>query len=93
VPLGFTGPKEALPEPVSFNSEVGALRRRDPRGPSRGGGAVTERRQAILQSVNDPKAWVPAKTFAVTAQAAGADLADIDAVNAFVDQYNQGLAA
>ncbi len=47
----------------------------------------------MLEAVNDPDAWGPAKTFAVAAQAAGVDLTDPNALNAFVKTYNEGLAA
>lgn len=54
---------------------------------------VSEFRDEMLETVNDPEAWGPAKTFAVAAQAAGVDLADPDAMNAFIEAYNQRLAA
>jgi hypothetical protein len=47
----------------------------------------------MLQVVNDPGTWGPAKTFALAAQQAGVDLSDPDAVGAFVERYNEGLAA
>lgn len=55
--------------------------------------AVQQFRDDMLEAVNDPDAWGPAKTFAVAAQAAGVDLTDPDALNAFVEKYNDGLAA
>jgi hypothetical protein len=55
--------------------------------------AVSAFHQEMLESVNDRGAWGPAKTFAVAAQAAGVDLTDPDALNAFIETYNQGLAA
>lgn len=55
--------------------------------------AVKLFRDEMLEAVNDPDAWGPAKTFAVAAQAAGVDLTDPDALNAYVEKYNEGLAA
>jgi hypothetical protein len=89
-PVFFTRVPEVLPGWVRY---AGGIRGVPAEPLSEAVGAVTEYRQEMLESVNDPEAWDPAKTFAVTAQAAGVDLADIDALNAFVDQYNQGLAA
>lgn len=56
-------------------------------------GAVGAYREEFLHAVDDPQAWGPAKTFAVTAQQAGVDLSDPDAVGRFLEDYNQGLAA
>jgi len=47
----------------------------------------------MIEAVNDPEAWGPASTFAVAAQAAGVDLTDPDALNAFVEKYKESLAA
>ena len=55
--------------------------------------AVRSYRGEMMQAVNDPEAWGPAKTFALAAQQAGVDLSDPDAVGAFVEHYNEGLAA
>ncbi len=53
--------------------------------------AVEAFREEMLEVVNDPEAWGPAKTFAVAAQQAGVDLSDPDAVGAFVERQNEGL--
>lgn len=55
--------------------------------------AVAEYRQAMLNAVNDPTAWGPAKAFATAAMTAGIDLADQTAVDQFIDRYNQALAS
>jgi hypothetical protein len=55
--------------------------------------AVTQFRQEMLESINDPDAWGPAKTFAIAAQAAGVNLTDPEALNTFIEMYNHGLAA
>jgi hypothetical protein len=52
-------------------------------------GAVEAFRAEMLERVSDPEAWGPAKALALAAEAAGVDLADRDAVNAFIEQYNQ----
>jgi hypothetical protein len=56
-------------------------------------GAVKRYRKEMLEAVNDPEAWGPAKTFAVVAQQAGVDLSDPDAVGTFVERYNDELTA
>jgi hypothetical protein len=55
--------------------------------------AVELFREEMLESLDDSEAWGPAKAFALAAQAAGVDLSDPDAVEAFVERYNDGLAA
>lgn len=55
--------------------------------------AVKTFRTEMLDSVNDQEAWSPAKTFAVAAQTADVDLTDPGALNAFIERYNEGLAA
>ena len=55
--------------------------------------AVGQLRDEVIEAVNDPEAWGPASTFAVAAQAAGVDLTDPDALNAFVEKYKESLAA
>jgi len=52
--------------------------------------AVKTFHKEMLDLVNDPEAWGPAKTFAIAAQQAGVDLSDPDAVGAFVEAYNEG---
>ena len=47
----------------------------------------------MLDAVNDPEAWGPAKTFASAALDAGVDLTDHDEVERFIERYNDGLAA
>jgi hypothetical protein len=54
---------------------------------------VQEFREEMLEAVNDSSAWGPAKAFALAAQAAGVDLGNPEALNAFIDRYNEGLAA
>jgi hypothetical protein len=56
-------------------------------------GAVAEYEAEMLDAVNDPEAWGPAKTFAVAALEAGVDLADPEDVERFMQRYNEGLAA
>jgi len=55
--------------------------------------AVKRFRSEMLQVVNDPDAWGPAKAFVVAAQQAGVDLSDPDALDAFVERHNEGLTA
>ena len=55
--------------------------------------AVEEFREEMLDNVDDPHAWGPAKSFAVAAQQAGVDLSDPDAVGRFIERYNEGMAA
>jgi hypothetical protein len=55
--------------------------------------AVKRNRKAMLRNVGDRTAWGPAKTFAMAAQDAGIDLGDPAAVSAFVERFNEGLAA
>jgi hypothetical protein len=54
---------------------------------------VEDYRQEMLDAISDPEAWGPAKSFAVAALDAGVDLADPEQVEAFVERYNDGLAA
>jgi hypothetical protein len=51
--------------------------------------AVRAFREEMLDLVNDPETWGPAKTFAMAAQQAGVDLSDPDAVGAFVERHNE----
>jgi hypothetical protein len=55
--------------------------------------SVNRHRREMLDSVNDPAAWGPAKAFAVAALDAGVDLADRGDVERFIQRYNAGLAA
>jgi len=56
--------------------------------------ATVERyRDEMLDVVNDPESWEPAKTFAAAAQEAGVDISDPEAVSEFIERYNDGLAA
>lgn len=55
--------------------------------------AVKEYREEMLDAVNDPEAWGPAKMFASAALGAGVDLTDPDEVERFIERYNDGLAA
>jgi hypothetical protein len=52
-------------------------------------GAVATFHAEMLERVSDPEAWGPAKAFAAAAEAAGVDLADREALDAFIEQYNQ----
>lgn len=55
--------------------------------------AVKQYRADMLESINDPEAWGPAKTLVLEAQGSGVDLADPAAVNEFIERCNRGLAA
>jgi hypothetical protein len=89
-PVFFDHVIEVLPDWVRYTGRVRGV----PADPLKEAlQAVGEFRQEMLESINDPDAWGPAKTFAVTAQAAGVDLTDPDALHAFIEKYNQGLAA
>ncbi|MBV9193314.1 MAG: hypothetical protein JO168_04150 [Solirubrobacterales bacterium] len=89
-PAFFTRVAEVLPDWVRYAGRL----REVPTEPLREAiDAVGEFRQEMLESVADPEAWGPAKTFAVAAQTAGVDLADVDAMNAFIDRYNAELAS
>jgi hypothetical protein len=89
-PAFFTRVGHVLPDWVRYAGRVRGV----PREPlSEAVEAVNVFRDEMLHTVNDPEAWGPAKTFAVAAQTAGVDLADPDALNAFIAQYNAGLAA
>lgn len=55
--------------------------------------AVAVFRDEMLALVRDESAWAPGKALAVAAQEAGVDLADEAALEAFIDDYNGGLAA
>ena len=54
---------------------------------------MAEFRAEMLENVDDPEAWGPSKTLALAAQHAGVDLSDADPLNAFIELYNEGLAA
>jgi hypothetical protein len=69
-------------------------RRRVPAAPLREAvTAVEDYRQEMLDTVNDPESWGPAKAFAAAALDAGVDLTDREQVERFVQRYNDGLAA
>src|SRR5690606_16518636 len=53
--------------------------------------AVDACHDVMLDTVNDPETWGPAKTFALTAMDAGVDLTNPDEVNRFIEKYNEGL--
>lgn len=55
--------------------------------------SVRRHSQEMLQTVNDPDAWGPAKTFAMAAHQAGVDLTDPDALSEFIARHNEELAA
>ena len=55
--------------------------------------AVKKYAEEMLDAVNDPEAWGPAKTLASAALDAGVDLTDPDEVERFIERYNDGLAA
>ena len=89
-PVFFDLVTEVLPDWVRYAGRVRGV----PAQPlSEAVQAVEQFRDEMLEAVSDPDAWGPAKTFAVAAQAAGVDLTDPDALNAFVEKYNEGLAA
>jgi hypothetical protein len=89
-PAFFTRVAEVLPDWVRY---AGRVRDVPAELLSEVVAAVQEFRRDMLEVVNDPEAWGPAKTLVIAAQAAGVDLADPDALNAFIDRYNEGLAA
>ena len=69
-------------------------RRRVPAAPLREAVAAIEHyREEMLETVNDPESWGPAKAFAAAAIEAGVDLTDREQVERFVQRYNDGLAA
>jgi hypothetical protein len=81
---------EVLPDWVRYAGRIRGV----PAEPvSEASQAVEQFQDEMLEAVNDPDTWGPAKTFAVAAQAAGVDLTDPNALNAFVEKYNEGLAA
>ena len=96
-------PRKVMDEPAFFERVPDVLRdwvayagrRRGVPGRARSEAvaAVELYRDDLLEAVKDPATWVPAKSFAVAADRAGVDLADPQAVEAFVDRYNDGLAA
>jgi hypothetical protein len=89
-PAFFERVAEVLPDWVRYAGRVRGV----PAEPlSEAVQAIERFRDEMLEAVNDPDAWGPAKTFAVAAQAAGIDLTDHDALNAFVEKFNEGLAA
>jgi len=89
-PVFFERVTEVLPDWVRYAGRVRGV----PAEPlSEAVKAVARFRDEMLEAVNDPDAWGPAKTFAVAAQAAGVDLTDPAALNAFVQKFNDGLAA
>lgn len=89
-PVFFERVAKVLPDWVRYAGRVRCV----PNEPLNEAVQAVERfRDEMLEAVNDPDAWGPAKTFAVAAQAAGVDLTDPDALNAFVEKYNEGLAA
>lgn len=81
---------EALADWVRY-----AGRRREVRpGPLAEAAEAVERfREDMLAASGDPRAFGPAKAFAVAAHQAGVDLSDPKAVEEFLEGYNDGLAA
>jgi hypothetical protein len=89
-PVFFERVTEVLPDWVRYAGRARGV----PAEPlSEASLAVEQFQDEMLGAVNDPDTWGPAKAFAVAAQAAGVDLTDPDALNTFVEKYNQGLAA
>ena len=96
-------PREVVREPAFFERTVpevlAAWVRYAGRVRDLGGGdqeaaeTVGALRDQMLERVNDESTWGPAKAFATAAQAAGVDLRDEAALNAFVDAYNSRLEA
>jgi hypothetical protein len=50
--------------------------------------AVADFEREMLETVDDPAAWGPAKAFAAAALGAGVDLTDSEQVEAFIGRYN-----
>lgn len=50
--------------------------------------AVADFEREMLETVDDPAAWGPAKAFAAAALGAGVDLTDSEQVEAFIRRYN-----
>lgn len=85
---------ERVPDVLSDWVKYAGRRRRVPAAPLREAVAsVEEFGGEMLEVINDPEAWGPAKMFAVAALDAGVDLTDPDQVNRFIRKYNEGLAA
>ena len=55
--------------------------------------AIEDYRNEMLDAVDDPMSWGPAKSFAAAALDAGVDLTDPADVERFIHRYNGGLAA
>ena len=57
--------------------------------------AVNEHRNELLDTIDDPTTWGPAKRFAAEAAEAGIELTDTEAVQRLIDEINQrgGLSA
>lgn len=89
-PAFYTRVPAVLPDWVRYAGH----RRGVPTAPLREAVVAVKRfRKEMMQTVEDPSAWGPAKTFAVAAQHAGVDLSDPAALAEFIEQYNAGLAA
>ena len=96
-------PRKVLREPAFFESVTEVLpdwvayggARRGVRGKalSEAMGTVAAYRDEMVDRVGDSDAWGPAKAFAAAAQAACVDLTDRGALEDFVKQYNEQLAA
>ena len=55
--------------------------------------AVNFFHEEMLDLIGDESAWGPTKVFLAAASEAGVDLTDPAAIEAYVEQYNRGLAA
>ena len=55
--------------------------------------AIEDCRNEMLDAVDDPMSWGPAKSFAAAALEAGVDLTDRADVERFIHRYDGGLAA
>ncbi|MGH2920193.1 MAG: hypothetical protein ACRDLS_16605 [Solirubrobacteraceae bacterium] len=96
-------PRKVTREPGFFERVPGVLRdwvkyagrrRGVPRAPLREAiAAVGQCRDEMLDAVDDPETWGPAKAFAVGALDAGVDLTDRAQVARFMQRYNDDLAA
>jgi len=55
--------------------------------------AVATYREEMLATIDDPQARGPAKVFAAAAEDAGVDLTDPEAVERYIQRYNEGFSA
>jgi hypothetical protein len=89
-PAFFERVSDVLPDWVAY---AGSRRDVPPEAVNEAIEAVAIYRDDMLDAVDDPDAWAPAKAFAVAAQSAGVDLSDPAALDEFVCQYNEQIQA